>query len=138
MGTSPVFVNWFCTCCVVFSFAGHPGLAQSSSWEEFLDELPVALNTARTVLEKICPRFAVTIRSGVQQCLQRHLASVLPNAETTGEEDAVLKVIELLDSLEWSDWIQLTEQLCNSDVQSLLTALRRRRGCEALETADLI
>ena len=56
---------------------------------------------------------------------------MLPNTE----DEAVVKAIKFLDSLEWSDWIQL---LCNPDVQSLLAALGRRSGCEeALETADL-
>ena len=114
---------------------GHwdPGLAQDSTWEEFLDELPVVLKAAHTVLEKICPRFAVTIRSRVQQCLQQHFALVVPNAK----DEAVVKAIESLDSLEWSDWIQLIEQLCDP-VQSLLTALRQQRGYEALQTADPI
>ena len=89
------------------------------------------IRAACIVLEKICPRFAVTIRSRVQPCLQRHLASVLPNAE----DEAVVKAIECLDSLEWSDWIQLIEQLCDP-VRSLLTALRQRKGDEALQTAD--
>ena len=93
-----------------------------------------ALKAARTVLEKICPRFAVTIRSRVQQCLQKHLALVAPNAEAAG----ALAAIESLDSLEWSDWIQLIQQLCDPDVQSLLTALRQQRGSEVLETADPI
>ena len=123
------------------SFDGRLGLGRNTSWEDFLDDLPVALKAARTVLEKICPRFAVTIRSRVQQCLQqclqRHLALVLPNAEATGEDEAVLKAIESLDSLEWSDWIQLIEQLSDS-VQSCLTALRQQRGYEALQTADPI
>ena len=92
----------------------------------------MVLKAARTVLEKICPRFAVTIRSRVQQCLERRLASVVPNAE----DEAVVKAIESLDSLEWSDWIQLMEQLCNPDVQSLLKALQQQRGCEGLETTD--
>ena len=62
---------------------------------------------------------------------------MLPNAEATGEDEAVLKAIESLDSLEWSDWIQLIEQLSDS-VQSLLMALRQQRGYEALQTADPI
>ena len=70
----------------------------------------------------------------MQQCLQRHLASVLPNAE----DEAVVKAIESLDSLEWSDWIQLIEQLCDGDVQSLLKALQQQRGGEGLETTDPI
>lgn len=73
----------------------------------------------------------------MQQCLQKHLALVLPNAEATGEDEAVVKAIESLDSLEWSDWIQLIEQLSDS-VQSLLMALRQQRGYEALQTADPI
>ena len=59
---------------------------------------------------------------------------MLPNAE----DEAVVKAIESLDSLEWSDWIQLIEQLCDADVQSLLKALQQQRGGEGLETTDPI
>eukprot|EP00438_Fugacium_kawagutii_P015691 Skav235314 [mRNA] locus=scaffold520:413509:427650:+ [translate_table: standard] len=97
---------------------------QDASWEGFLDDLPAALKAA----EKISPRFAATIRSRVQQCLQRCLALVATDAEAAG----VLKAIESLD-LEWSDWIKL---IGDPNFRDLLKALQQRRCGEALATTD--
>lgn len=103
--------------------------------EQFLEFLAV-FEATYSAVKTTSPRFAQMVDQQVHQFLQGHLPALLEplSSDVALEVDQALRKASEsdVDTLEWVG--RMIQQLCHPDFQELLTALRERKGCVALET----